>query len=144
MGWRHIENQRIAFLGAGIIAGVLIKRLLAVGAVSADQILATDIRTERLEELKRCCGIRTSDSNSEGAQFGSLIFIAVPPNVVKPVLSEIRSFIRSDQLIVSLAAAMPTWAMEDVMETHVPVVRVIPNTPSQVGQGMNPHCLGRY
>lgn len=144
MDWKHIENQRIAFLGAGIIAGVFIKRLLAVGAVSADQILATDIRTERLEELKRCYGIRTSGSNTEGVQFGSLIFIAVPPNVVKPVLSEIRSFVCSDQLIVSLAAAVPTWAMEDIVQTRVPMVRVIPNTPSLVGEGMNPHCLGRY
>jgi pyrroline-5-carboxylate reductase len=46
--------------------------------------------------------------------------------------------------MISLAAAVPTWLIESVLCKPVPVVRVIPNTPSLIGQGMNPYCLGKH
>ncbi|MBS1857719.1 MAG: hypothetical protein JST11_20285, partial [Acidobacteria bacterium] len=50
----------------------------------------------------------------------------------------------SDGLIVSLAAAVPTVVMEEALARPLPLLRMIPNTPSLIGQGMNPYCLGKY
>ena len=139
-----IKVLKSAFLGAGIIAGVFIERLLKSGGVKPGQIFATDIRKDRLEELNNQFGIQVSPDNKEGAGFADVLFLAVPPNAVKSVLSEVRSTLRPDALVVSLAAAVPTWLMEGVLENPNPVLRVIPNTPSLIGRGMNPHCLGRH
>jgi pyrroline-5-carboxylate reductase len=140
----EIESRKYAFLGGGIIAGVFIERLLKGGSVPAEQVLATDVRPERLAELRNRFGIRVSSSNAEGAEFGDVVFLAVPPSAVKPVLTEVREKFRPDALIVSLAAAIPTTFIEATIGRPAGVVRVIPNTPSLIGRGMNPHCLGKH
>lgn len=138
-----IKNLKFAFLGGGNIAGVFIERLLKAGGVKPEQLLATDIRQNRLQELTNQFGIRVSQDNGDGAEFADVLFLAVPPNTLKSVLSEVRSKVRPGVLVVSLAAAVPTWLIEDALEKPNPVLRVIPNTPSLIGRGMNPHCLGR-
>ncbi|MDZ7763731.1 MAG: pyrroline-5-carboxylate reductase dimerization domain-containing protein [Melioribacteraceae bacterium] len=44
----------------------------------------------------------------------------------------------------SIAAVIPTWLIESVLCEDSPVIRVIPNTPSQIGKGVNPYCFGKY
>jgi len=138
----YLMEKKMSFVGSGIIAGVMIERLLKTGATSPERILATDIRPERLAELKQTFGIQVSAENLDAARFGDVVFLAVPPNVVLPVLTGLRSEWREEQLVVSLAAAVPVASMEQALGRALAVVRVIPNTPSLVGAGMNPHCLG--
>lgn len=140
----EIREKRYAFLGGGIIAAVFIERLLKGAGVAAANILATDIRPERLQELEKRFGIRTSAVNAEGAAFGDVVFLAVPPSAVKPVLVEVRDKLRPGALIVSLAAAVPTRVIEEAAGGPTAVLRIIPNTPSLIGKGMNPHCLGSH
>jgi pyrroline-5-carboxylate reductase len=83
-----------------------------------------------------------SADNVDAARFGDIIFIAVPPNAVTAVLGELRGTLREQQIIISLAAAVPLALVEEVLGGALAVVRVIPNTPSLLGAGMNPHCLG--
>jgi pyrroline-5-carboxylate reductase len=139
-----IQRKRFAFLGAGIIAGVFIERMLNARVTTPDNILATDPKEERLKELSDRFGIRTSPDNKIGADFGDLLFLAMPPGVVKEVLSESCRAVHENQIIVSLAAAVPTWIIESVLCKPVPVVRVIPNTPSLIGAGVNPYVLGKH
>ncbi len=140
----EIASARYTFLGGGIIAGVLVERLVRGAAVPAGNVLATDVVPERRERLRSEYGIRTSADNGEGAAFGDVIFLAVPPNAVTAVLAEVRDRVRPQAIIISLAAAVPTARIEEVLGHPIPVVRVIPNTPSLIGRGMNPHCLGRH
>jgi pyrroline-5-carboxylate reductase len=97
-----------------------------------------------LDALRRQHGIRVEESNIEGARQGDILFLAVPPGAVEAVVSEIAPALRNGQILVSLAAAVPTWLIEDAARKPVPVVRMIPNTPSLIGKGMNPYCLGRH
>jgi pyrroline-5-carboxylate reductase len=138
----NLSDKKIAFVGSGIIAGVMIDRLLKTGTVSPESILATDVRPARLEEVKQQYGVQVSSDNADAARFGDIIFIAVPPNVVTTALGELRGTLREEQMIISLAAAVPLALMEEVLRGVLAVVRVIPNTPSLLGTGMNPHCLG--
>jgi len=70
------------------------------------------------------------------------VFLAVPPLAVIPVLREVAPALRSDHMVLSLAAAVSTELMEQAIGKPVPVVRLIPNTPSWIGEGMNPFCMG--
>jgi len=144
MSFDAIVNKKISFLGAGIIAGVFIERLLRARVTAPEDILATDIDEAKLDHLGKRFGIKTSLNNRDGADFGDIIFLAVPPGTVKAVLSESCLMVRPDQIIISLAAAVPLWVMESVLCKPVPVVRVVPNTPSLIGAGVNPYVLGKY
>ncbi len=142
MEYQGIKDRKISFLGAGVIAEVFITRLLETGASHAENIMATDVRAERLEELRRKFGIRTSADNKAGAKFGDIVVLAVPSGVVKAVLSESCQSVNERQIMISLAAAVPIWLIESALCKPVPVVRVIPNIPSLIGHGFNPYCLG--
>ncbi|MGK9476409.1 pyrroline-5-carboxylate reductase family protein [Melioribacter sp. OK-6-Me] len=141
---KNIEERKISFIGGGKISEVFISRLLDVEFASKENLMVSDVDKSRLEYLKEKFCIRVTENNNESAEFGDIVFLAVPPKQIKIVLSENCRGIVKKQLIISLAAAIPTWLIESVLCENSPVVRVIPNTPSQVGKGVNPYCCGKF
>jgi len=141
---KNIEERKISFIGGGIIAEVFIKRLIESGFVFQKNIMVSDIKSERLDFLKEKYCVQVTGNNSEAAAFGDFVFLAVPPSQVKVVLSENCKELRKNQILISLAAAIPLWLIDSVLCKEIGIVRVIPNTPSQVGKGVNPYCLGKY
>lgn len=141
---KNLEERKISFIGGGKIGEVFISRLLDVGFVLKENLMVSDVDINRLEYLKEKYCIRVTDNNNESAEYGDIVFLAVPPKQIKIVLSENCRGIVKKQLVISLAAAIPTWLIESVLCEESPVVRVIPNTPSQVGEGVNPYCCGKF
>ncbi len=140
----ELGKKRIAFIGAGIIAEVFITRMIDSKAVMPISIMATDVNPTRLKEIEQKFGIRTSGDNKAAADFGDIVVIAVPSGIVKAVLSESCQSLDPSQLLISFAAAVPTWLIEAALFKPVPVIRVIPNTPSMIGCGLNPYCTGNH
>jgi len=68
----------------------------------------------------------------------------VPPPQIKVVLSENCKDLRKNQILISLAAAVPIWLIDSVLCKEIGIVRVIPNTPSKIGKGVNPYCIGKF
>lgn len=132
----HIIDNKLAFLGAGIIAGVWIERLLSTGSATPDQVLACDIDATRLETLHGRFGVRTSARNAEGAEFASLVILAPPPSEIPKVAQEIVPFLSANHVVVSLAAG---WTLQRLDEQlgEAQVLRIMPNTPALVGEAMN-------
>jgi pyrroline-5-carboxylate reductase len=139
-----LAGKRFGFLGAGVIAEVFVRRLLSTGLAKPGDILAYDIKGPILERLATTFKIRATGSNNEVVAGSDFVFLAVPPLAVIPALREIASALRPDHIVLSLAAAVSTEPMEEAIGKPVPVVRLIPNTPSWIGKGMNPFCLGSY
>jgi pyrroline-5-carboxylate reductase len=139
-----LAGKRFGFLGAGTIAEVFIRRLLGSGMAKAEDILAYDIKGPILERLASTFGVRAAQSNSEIVAGSDLVFLAVPPLAAVPVLREVAAGLRANQMVLSLAAAVSTELMEQAIGKPVPVVRLIPNTPSWIGEGMNPFCFGSH
>jgi pyrroline-5-carboxylate reductase len=135
-------EERFAFLGSGIIAGVWMERLLATGAATPEQVMACDVRPERLQELAQNLNVHTHPENSKGAEFARVIILAPPPNAVVPLLREIRPSLGTGQLVISLAAGVPLATLEQEAGDAA-VVRVMPNTPALVGEAMNFVTFGR-
>src|SRR5262249_33491021 len=153
--WRPgMSFPPILFLGAGQMAEALIRGVLGAGLVGPDEIMATDILPQRTEYLTRELGIRTVSDKRDGLEFGRLLVIAVKPQDVPGLLSEIAPQLREDHIVVSIAAGVTIRALERSLEeaggidgrrppsvspsrcSTVPVVRVMPNTPALVGAGM--------
>lgn len=123
-----MQNKRIGFVGAGNMAGALIKGLLAAHRVRAEQIFASDISTERLTQLQAAHGIGTLSDNSKLVAQSDVVVLAVKPQVLKSVLGSLSSSIRSDTLLISIAAGVPIRTIETGLGVSARVVRAMPNT----------------
>lgn len=137
-------DKRIAFLGAGNMAGALIKGLLRAGACEPDQVVATDVREERLSELRERHGIRTGTDNGDAAEWGDIVVLATKPQVFDRLLPKVGERVRSETLVVSIAAGVPVSAIEARMPEGTRVVRVMPNTPALVDAGATAIAAGTH
>jgi pyrroline-5-carboxylate reductase len=140
----------VAILGGGVMGETLISGLLRAGW-SADEVVVSERRPERAAELAERYGVKTL-SNAEAAASADTVVLVVKPQDMDGLLAEVRDAIRPDALVVSIAAGITTAFVEQRLPPGVAVVRVMPNTPALVDQGMaamspGTHCddahLGR-
>jgi pyrroline-5-carboxylate reductase len=124
----------LAILGAGVMGETVLSGLLRAGW-HADQIVATDRRLERQLELTTRYGIKMLD-NTEAVAEAETVILVVKPQDMSDLLSEIAESIKPGTLVVSLAAGIDTTFIESRLPEGVAVVRVMPNTPAQVDEGM--------
>jgi pyrroline-5-carboxylate reductase len=125
---------RLAILGAGVMGETVLSGLLRAGWDAAD-IVATDRRPDREVELRQTYGIRML-SNAEAAAAADTVVLVVKPQDMRDLLSEIADVLRPGTLVVSLAAGVDTALIEGQLPDGTAVVRVMPNTPAQVDEGM--------
>lgn len=126
---------RIAVLGAGKIGEALLAGLLAAGRSPADLVF-TERHPERSAELSGRLGVASVDIPG-AAEHAELVVIAVKPQDIVPVLTELARVIRPGTLVVSLCAGIPLAVIEGGLPDGTPAVRVMPNTPMLVGEAMS-------
>ncbi len=132
----------IGFIGAGQMATALGEGFVRAGLVEASQIVASDPSVDARERFADATGGQTVDGNAEVARRAEIIFLAVKPQQIAAVLAELKGSLRSDVLVVSIAAGVRTAALAQGLGEEVRLVRVMPNTPCLVGQGASAFCLG--
>ena len=139
-----LDPRRVAILGAGTIGESLLAGLLSAGWRTPDEIVATGRREERLAELGERYGVSTTLSNPEAVTGASLVVIAVKPQDFDVLLGEIGGLLEPTQTVLSIAAAIPTAAIEKRIAPGVPVVRAMPNAPATVHEGIAGICAGAH
>jgi pyrroline-5-carboxylate reductase len=128
------DGRTLAILGAGVMGETVLSGLLRAGW-SPKQIVATDRRPERQVELTERYGITMLD-NVEAAGQADTVLVVVKPQDMADLLAEIAPVLTADCLLVSLAAGVDTATIEAQLPAGTAVVRVMPNTPAQVDEGM--------
>src|SRR3954464_9284592 len=139
-----VDERKIAILGAGQIGEALLGGLLSSGWRSAGEVAASTRREERAAELRERHGIPVTLSNAEAASRAALIVIAVKPQDIEALLGEVGPLIQPEQTVLSVAAAIPTAAIEKHLGAPVPVVRSMPNAPAVVHEGIAGICAGAH
>ena len=139
-----VDPRKIAILGAGQTGEVLLSGLLSSGWRTAAELSASTRRQERADELHERHGIAVTLSNAEAAAGAALVVVAVKPQDIETLLGEIGPLIQPEQTVLSIAAAIPTAAIERHLGSGVPVVRAMPNTPAVVHEGMAGVCAGAH
>lgn len=140
----NLSKRNVAFLGAGKMGGIILQALLKNGLLSPQRTYATVAHPERARALASKLKIKVGTNNAEAAQGADIIVIAVKPQVVEEVVREISAVVGPKQLIISVAASVPTSMIERNLPTHVPVIRAMPNTPCLLASGMTAICKGKY
>jgi pyrroline-5-carboxylate reductase len=138
------SGKRVVVLGAGKLGSILVKALLDKGLLSRDLTRATVQHQDRATSLAQKLGIPVATDNAAAARDADIIFVCVKPQVVETVMQQIRSVVSERQLIISVAASVPTSQFEQALGKEVPVVRAMPNTPCLLGVGMTALSKGRY
>lgn len=127
---------KIAILGAGNIGGALLGGILKTHLAEPQDVVATDAREERRRELEELWKIQVLPTDNRKAVAGrDLIILAVKPNIVPAVLAEIRDVIGENQILLSVAAAVPISFIESILGKPIPVFRAMPNIPVLVEEG---------
>jgi len=132
----------IAVIGAGKMGEALISGLLKAGA-SPDDLLITERYEARAQELTQRYGVKAV-ANAEAAKLADTLVIAVKPQDMDALLAELSTAVTPDRLIVTIAAGVPTAAIEKRLVEGVPVVRVMSNTPALVGEAMSAVAAGAH
>ncbi|MCW3156633.1 pyrroline-5-carboxylate reductase [Micropruina sonneratiae] len=133
---------RLAVIGAGVMGEALVSGLLK-GGWAADDIVVADRRDFRRTEMTAAHGIPTTATNAEAAAEADTVILVVKPQDVGAVLPEIAPVLRPHTLVVSLCAGVTTEKLESHLPEGTAVVRVMPNTPALVGEGMAAVSGGR-
>jgi len=128
-------THRIAFIGAGNMAGALISGLIADG-VPAAQLIATDTSAEKCRALSTATGILTLQDNQEAASMADVVVLAVKPQVLKQVALDLAEQIQlSTPLVISIAAGIRCDSLQAWLGGQVALVRTMPNTPAMIQSG---------
>jgi pyrroline-5-carboxylate reductase len=139
-----VQERRIAIVGAGRIGEALLSGLLSSGWRSADDITISDRREQRVTELAERYGVAATSDNAEAIRDAALVVIAVKPQDLEALLGEIGGLVTPEQTVLSVAAAIPTSAIEARLSPGVPVCRAMPNAPATVHEGMAGLCAGAH
>src|ERR671937_994717 len=135
---------KVAILGGGKIGESLLAGLLSSGWREPRHVVVTGRREERVTELAERYGVRGTLSNAEAVAGAGLVVIAVKPQDFDGLLGEIGGLLVPEQTVLSVAAAIPTAAIERRIADGVPVVRAMPNAASTVQEGMAGICAGAH
>ncbi|MDT5293966.1 MAG: pyrroline-5-carboxylate reductase, partial [Acidobacteriota bacterium] len=139
-----LRGAQLSFIGVGVMAEAMIAGLLRRQLVERTQIVGSHPRPARREELQTQYGIRMVEGNREAATLAgaaseeavaSVVVIAVKPQRIGRVLNELKGALAESQLVLSIVAGARMEAIAGELE-HLSVVRAMPNTPAQIGQGM--------
>jgi pyrroline-5-carboxylate reductase len=134
-------GKRWGFVGAGKMATALIRGMLRVG-IPPDSISTSDPNPLARAELVNETGIATFDSNAEVVRGSEVIILAVKPQTMAGVLSELRPLITPEHLVVSVAAGVALATLAEGLGSDRRIARAMPNTPALVGEGAAGYCLG--
>src|SRR5207249_32338 len=112
--------------------------------VPPNRLYASDIRPERLDYLTSELGIQRCDTNRAALERGEVAVIAVKPQDAPVLLRDMQAAATPGNLIISVAAGVRTTTIEAALPPGVPVVRVMPNTPAFVLEGMAVLARGQH
>jgi pyrroline-5-carboxylate reductase len=130
-----LAGKALAFIGSGTMAEAMIQVLVRKALVAPAHICASGPRQERGEELSRRYGVVGTTDNREAAEAADVVVLSVKPQVLPVVLSELNGLIFPGALILSIVAGMDIDTITSGLRHHA-VVRAMPNTPAQIGEGM--------
>ena len=135
-------NMTIGFIGAGNMAGALIKGLINSGLYSPAVLAVSDSDGKKLGEVSRRFGLKGYSNNRELTRECKVIVLSIKPQVIRDVLEEIRDDITDKHLIISIAAGIPIKMIRSVIGRDIPIIRVMPNTPALIQKGISVLAAG--
>ncbi|WP_067705147.1 MULTISPECIES: pyrroline-5-carboxylate reductase [unclassified Erwinia] len=129
-------DKKIGFIGCGNMSQAIIGGLVSSGQIKAEDIWVFDHKPATNQAMQQKYGITPADSAEQVAKQVDILFGAVKPNVILNVLNDVAGSLNKDTVVVSIAAGITLDALAGVLGHDRKLIRVMPNTPALVNEGM--------
>lgn len=131
-----IIDGTLAVIGGGRMGEAIIKGLLDASALPSSSVIVAEPSEARREALSSVYGVRCVETAPDAAVHADMVLLAVKPQIIDTVVASIAPAVRKT-LVVSIAAGISCARLESLLPVGTAVIRVMPNTPAMVGQGMS-------
>ena len=139
-----LKDRRIAFIGGGHITEIMVSNLSKTSNIVPGRLIVSDPLNEKLEHLRGEYGISTAEDNQDAVYAADFVFINVLPNIVGEVVEEFKRMgFPQGKVIITVAGGIPMASYKILGETF-PLVRALPNPPSQIGKGIAALAFNPY
>ena len=135
-------NKKLGFIGCGKMAGAIIGGCLSSNTFEKSNICASEINNDARKIAQEKFNIKIFDNNIDVIKNSDVIVFCVKPFVIKDVLKEIAPYADKEKLFISIAAGVKIETIKEILG-NVKVIRVMPNTPAMVKEGMSAICLDK-
>ena len=133
--------MKIGFIGCGNMGSAMIGGILKNGVFEKNEIIVSNLTEEGSRRSQEKLGVVTTLDNCEVVKNANIVILAVKPQFYEEVIGEIKSFLTPQHMIVGIAPGKTLAWLEEKCEQPLKVVRLMPNTPAQVGAGMTGACV---
>lgn len=128
--------MKLAFIGGGNMGEAMLSALLAKGLGKPQDISVSDISETRRQYLKQKYGVSITGDNKKAVEKAEVVVLAIKPQNLAEVMSELTRQLKPAQLVLSIVAGATIKTLSSGLK-HNRIVRVMPNTPAQIGEGMS-------
>ena len=133
--------MKIGLIGCGNMGSAILKGILAAGAFKPTELIASAQSEGTRNKIKNEYNITLADSNQDVVRLADIVFLAVKPHCYAEVIAGIKDLVRRDQMFVSMAPGKSLAWLEQCFEKEVKLMRMMPNTPAMVKEGMTAYCV---
>jgi len=128
--------MKIAFIGGGNMGEAMLAAVLEEGLVEPEAVRVSDVSPARLRSLEQKYGVAVTASNLEAISAKDIVILAVKPQNLAEVMAELGGQLKSGQVVLSIIAGARIDTLSKGLK-HGAIVRVMPNAPAQIGEGMS-------
>lgn len=138
-----LSGLKISIIGTGNMGQALIRGLVEK-SVYPQNISVYDVDAKKITAVKKIAPVKVAKNERASVSLADVVILAVKPQMLGQVANDIQSAVSDKALIVSIAAGVPIKKLESFFKKPMSIIRVMPNMPAQVGQGMACFSLGRH
>jgi len=128
--------MKIAFIGGGNMGGAMVSAILNTGLAKPEAVRVSDVSQARRKHLEQKYGVAVTESNLEAVSGKDVVVLAIKPQNLAGVMTELGGQLKSTQLVLSIIAGARIDTLSKGLK-HNCIARVMPNTPAQIGEGMS-------
>jgi len=139
-----LKNKIIAIIGTGNMGDALVSGLIGSGSSRPKNIICSDVRKDKLDQIKSRYKVRTTTNNLKAVSEADIVIYAVKPQLMAAVLNETGSKLDMSKLVISIAAGVPLAAMESCIEKDMRLIRVMPNIAAAVKEAATAIAAGAH
>lgn len=134
----------LGFIGCGNMASAIIGGAVSSGFLKGEDICAFDVDNSKAQALAKACGVKVCNSCEELAENCDFTVLAVKPQVFPTVLPQIKAYLKSNSVVVSIGAGKTLEFIGSFLNKETAVVRVMPNINAKVGASMSAVCKNAF